>query len=106
MEYAALRASAIKSHQVTEKWGSLTWLAGQKIGNAQGLTLCHVIIKPGEANPHHCQPNCEEVLYLISGCLDHSVREEKIAASAGDVFTVGPGIFITMQPILDRKMRI
>ena len=93
MEYTALSASAITSHQVTEKWGSLTWLAGQQIGNAQGLTLGHVIIKPGESNPRHCHPNCEEVLYLMSGRLKHSVGVKKITASTGDVFTVGPGIY-------------
>lgn len=93
MEYTVLSASAIISHQVTENWGSLKWLAGQQVGNAQGLTLGHVIIKPGESNPRHCHPNCEEVLYLMSGRLEHSVGEEKITASAGDVFTVDPGIY-------------
>jgi quercetin dioxygenase-like cupin family protein len=93
MQYTALSASAITSHQVTENWGSLRWLAGQQIGNAQGLTLGHVIIKPGASNPRHCHPNCEEVLYLMSGRLEHSVGEEKIPASAGDVLTVGPGIY-------------
>jgi quercetin dioxygenase-like cupin family protein len=93
MEYTALSASAITSRQITENWGSLTWLADQQIGNAQNLTLGHVIIKPGASNPRHCHPNCEEVLYLLSGRLEHSVGEEKIPASAGDVFTVGPGIY-------------
>lgn len=93
MEYTALSASAINSHQVNEEWGSLRWLAGQQIGNAQGLTLGHVIIKPGESNPRHCHPNCEEVLYLMSGRLDHLVGEEKLTASAGDVLTVGPGVY-------------
>lgn len=93
MDYKALSASAISKHKVTEKWGSLAWLAGRQIGNAQDLTLGHVIIKPGASNPRHCHPNCEEVLYLMSGRLEHSVGKEKISASAGDVFTVGPGIY-------------
>ena len=93
MEYKALDASAIKHHRVIEDWGSLTWLAGQQIGNTRGLTLGHVVIKPGESNPRHCHPNCEEVLYLMSGRLEHSVGAEKISAAAGDVFTVGPGVF-------------
>jgi len=93
MEYTALSASAITPHRITENWGSLTWLASQQIGNSQDLTLGHVIIKPGESNPRHCHPNCEEVLYLLSGRLEHSVAEKKITASAGDVFTVGPGIY-------------
>jgi quercetin dioxygenase-like cupin family protein len=93
MDYTALSASAITNHHVAENWGSLTWLAGQQIGNAQGLTMGHVTIKPGASNPRHCHPNCEEVLYLMSGRLEHTVGEEKVAASAGDVLTVGPGIY-------------
>ena len=93
MEYTALTASTIARHRVNEKWGSLSWLASQQIGNAQGLTLGHVIIKPGESNPRHCHPNCEEVLYLISGHLEHMVGEKKITASAGDVFTVSPSVY-------------
>ena len=93
MEYTALSAADITSHQVTEKWGRLTWLASQQIGNARDLTLGHVIIKPGESNPRHCHPNCEEVLYLMTGRLVHSVGEDTITAAAGDVFTVGTGIY-------------
>ena len=88
-----LTASAAAKHRVDESWGSLNWLASQQIGNAEGLTLGHVIIKPGESNPRHCHPNCEEVLYLMSGRLEHMVGEEKISASAGDVLTVGPGVY-------------
>jgi len=35
----------------------------------------------------------EEVLYLMRGRLEHSVGEKKITPSAGDVFTVDPGIY-------------
>ena len=93
MEYRALTASTVAQHRVNENWGSLLWLAGQQIGNAQGLTLGHVVIKPGESNPRHCHPNCEEVLYLMRGCLEHFVGEKKIAATAGDVLTVGSGVY-------------
>ena len=93
MEYKAMTALAVAKHRSDEKWGSLSWLASQQIGNAHGLTLGHVIIKPGESNPRHCHPNCEEVLYLMSGHLEHTVAEKKITASAGDVLSVGPNVY-------------
>jgi mannose-6-phosphate isomerase-like protein (cupin superfamily) len=93
MDFKTLTASAVAKHQVDETWGSLKWLASQEIGNADGLTLGHVIIKPGKSNPRHCHPNCEEVLYLMSGQLEHVVGEKKIPASAGDVFTVSAGVY-------------
>ncbi len=82
-------------------WGSLLWLASGDIGNAEGLTLGRVTIKPGESNPRHAHNNCEEVLYLMSGTLDHSVGDENILLEAGDSLTVPAGIFHNAKNIGD-----
>ena len=74
--------------RIDEDWGSLTWLAGAKIGNAAGLTVGRVMIKPGQSNPRHCHTTCEEVLYLVSGTLEHSVGDEAVTLHAGDTLTV------------------
>jgi quercetin dioxygenase-like cupin family protein len=56
-------------------WGRITWLHNGETG-AEGLTVGEVIINPGQANAVHAHPNCEEVLYLISGELEHTCGEE------------------------------
>lgn len=78
---------------IEEEWGSLQWLASQQIGNAEGLVLGRVIIKPGCSNPRHTHTTCEEVLYLMRGRLEHTVGETSVIVSAGDVITLPPGVY-------------
>jgi len=92
MASSVLRASAAAAHQITEDWGSLCWLAGGKIGNAEGLTLGRVVIRKGMSNPRHSHPNCEEALYLLKGRLEHSIGDEKVVLEAGDTIVLDAGI--------------
>jgi quercetin dioxygenase-like cupin family protein len=78
---------------ITEDWGSLTWLAGKNIGNAEGLVLGRVTLKAGKSNPRHRHPNCEEVLYLLKGRLEHTLGDQTVTLSAGDTLTIAPGVF-------------
>mgnify|MGYP005860071483 FL=1 len=75
---------------IHEEWGSLTWLAGRQIGNAQALTLGRVTIKPGRCNPRHCHHQSEEVLYLLNGHLAHTVGDETVLLGPGDTITIAP----------------
>ncbi len=75
------------------EWGSLLWLASREIGNAEGLTVGRVVIKAGKSNPRHGHANCEEVLYLLSGKLDHSIGPEHVMMGPGDTITVPAGVY-------------
>jgi mannose-6-phosphate isomerase-like protein (cupin superfamily) len=48
-------------------WGTLQWVCNEKLmpGSAQTVGLATIL--PGKHNPVHYHPNCEEVLYVISG---------------------------------------
>jgi quercetin dioxygenase-like cupin family protein len=85
-----------KAHQhtvITEDWGSLSWLAGKNIGNAEGLVLGRATIKPGKTNPRHRHPKSEEVLYLLKGSIKHTLGDRTIIMQAGDTITIAPGVF-------------
>jgi quercetin dioxygenase-like cupin family protein len=72
-------------------WGRLTWLASGKLGNSGSMTVGQCLIRPGQANPRHSHPNCEEVLYVLAGRIAHTVdggREAEL--SAGEVVSVPP----------------
>jgi quercetin dioxygenase-like cupin family protein len=92
MKGHVLRASEAAAARIEEDWGSLTWLAGQKLGNAEGLTLGRVVIKRGKSNPRHSHPNCEEALYLLKGRLRHTIGEESVILEPGDTIVVAAGI--------------
>jgi quercetin dioxygenase-like cupin family protein len=93
MEYSILSNEEASAMRIAEDWGSLQWLASREIGNTEGLVLGRVIIKPGQSNPRHRHPNCEEVLYLMRGRMEHTVDDETVILSAGDVITLPPGVF-------------
>lgn len=74
-------------------WGSLTWLANGDIGNARKLAMAFVTIRKGERNPRHRHNSVEEILYLLSGELEHTVGDESYRIKAGDTITIPDGVF-------------
>ena len=65
------------------EWGTLKWLLGaeRSPGAEQTVGICQIF--PGKVNPIHYHPNCEEVLYMISGRGRHSLGDQSIALSPG-----------------------
>jgi quercetin dioxygenase-like cupin family protein len=88
--YLASEAGAARKE---EDWGSLTWLASKQIGNAEGLTLGYVVIKPGQSNPRHAHLRCEEALYLLRGRLEHTIGNRTVTLEARDTLTIPAGVF-------------
>ena len=74
--------------RIDEPWGSLCWLASLPIGNVDGVTVGRVVIEAGCSNPRHSHSNCEEVLYLLKGRLEHSVGDDAVILEAGDTLSM------------------
>lgn len=72
-------------------WGEITWMVSGEQGNSAGMTFGRVVIHSGCANPYHAHPNCEEVLYLLSGELVHAVGDQSFMMRAGDTITIPCG---------------
>lgn len=101
MEYAVYRSGEAEKARISEDWGSLSWLAGERVGNASGLTLGRVIIKRGCSNPRHGHANCEEALYLLAGRLRHTAGAEEVVLEAGDTIVIPPGMYHNAESIGD-----
>jgi quercetin dioxygenase-like cupin family protein len=71
--------------------GSLQWMVGRQNGASGSLTLGRVTIKPGMGNPTHQHPNCEEVLFVVTGELSHTLPD-------GGAVRLGPGDCIVLKP--------
>ncbi|MCC7204107.1 MAG: cupin domain-containing protein [Phycisphaeraceae bacterium] len=54
--------------------GAIHWLTSQAANGAQELSMAITAIPPGGRNPLHRHPDCEEVLYVLSGEVDHVVE--------------------------------
>ena len=48
-------------------WGTLQWVCNGTLMPGSEQTVGLATILPGKHNPVHYHPNCEEVLYVISG---------------------------------------
>ena len=93
MESPVYPADEAATHRIEENWGSLTWVAGGALGNAERLTVGRVVIQSGDQNPRHMHPNCEEVLYLLSGRLTHTFGNESVPMEPGDTIVVPAGVY-------------
>lgn len=73
-------------------WGKLAWLVGEAQMPGAEQTLGVVTIEPGERNPLHMHPNCEELLYVVEGEADHKLGDEMFHIKVGDVIRIPRGV--------------
>ncbi|MGH9106587.1 MAG: cupin domain-containing protein [Acidimicrobiales bacterium] len=72
-------------------WGTVTWLISGEATEGAEQTFGVVTIAPGCANPLHLHPNCEEVLYVISGTCEHRVGDATVDLGPGQAICVPRG---------------
>ena len=74
------------------EWGQIEWLVSGVLGNSRAMTFGRVTIQRGKSNPRHRHPNCDEVLYLIQGRLEHTLGDEKVTLEPGDTISIPIGV--------------
>ena len=86
--------SSEKAEVVETEWGTLQWLVTGQGGSSQAMTLGRVTIKPGMANPHHHHPNCEEILYVEAGEVEHTLPDGgTVKMKPGDAIVIPQGVW-------------
>jgi quercetin dioxygenase-like cupin family protein len=83
---------ATKENTQHLSWGHLSWLIGSAQMPGAEQTLGVVTIYPGKRNPLHIHPNCEELLYVMSGECDHKLGEELLHLTPGMVICIPRGV--------------
>ena len=84
--------SVRQEHAIQMSWGYLSWLVGVVEMPGAEQTLGVVTIYPGKRNPLHAHPNCEELLYVISGECNHKLGEAVFHLTAGTVIRIPRGV--------------
>jgi quercetin dioxygenase-like cupin family protein len=74
-----------------QSWGRLEWMVSGGIGNSDTLTVGKCFIDPGQQNPPHSHPNCDEVLHVLRGTIEHRVGDARLLMSAGDTISIPTG---------------
>ena len=78
---------------VTEEqdWGRLVWMVSGRQGNSTEMTVGRCYIAPGQENPRHYHPNCDEVLHVLQGRIDHRLGGETVPMGPGDTISIPTG---------------
>lgn len=82
----------VENKVVEFPWGQLTWYASGELGNSDTLTVGQAIIRPGQHNPRHYHPNCDEVLHVLKGRILHSMGDRTVEMQAGDTVSIPTGV--------------
>ena len=73
-------------------WGTLNWLMGQALDADAQQSFGVVVIEAGQENPPHYHPNCEELLYVLSGTCEHTFGDDSYNLKPGDLIRVPAGV--------------
>ena len=76
----------------TFPWGAIKWLMNGAIDAGSEQTFGMVYINPGDENPRHYHPNCEEILYVLSGTCEHTLGDQSFRMRAGDTIRAPMGV--------------
>jgi len=74
-------------------WGGIIWTASGQVGNSKTMSFGRVTIRAGLENPRHRHPNCDEILHVISGRIEHLLGENCFMMEAGDTISIPQGVW-------------
>ena len=69
-------------------WGEIRWLWNSKINQNAQQTFGIVHINLEEKNMAHIHPNCEELLYVVSGECKHGLGDEVYHLKKGMIINI------------------
>lgn len=77
---------------VSFAWGRLHWLcSGERLPDAR-QTFGLAEIAAGQKNPRHFHPNCDEVLYVLEGELEHTLADAVYHLTPGALLHIPAGV--------------
>jgi mannose-6-phosphate isomerase-like protein (cupin superfamily) len=71
-------------------WGWIRWMMNNKVDTGAAQTFGIVEIAGKGRNTLHKHPNCEELLYVLSGTATHLIGDKKVSIQKGDLIRVPP----------------
>jgi len=89
---AAIVIPAVNNQVVQYPWGHLTWYVSRELKNSDTMTVGEAVIKPGQENPRHFHPNCDEVLHVIKGHILQTMGDKSVEMKEGDTVSIPAGI--------------
>jgi quercetin dioxygenase-like cupin family protein len=74
-------------------WGTVRFSASRTLGNSGSMTFGRATMHPGHQPTRHRHPNCDEVLHVLAGNIEHSLGDEYFELGPGDTIVIPAGIW-------------
>jgi quercetin dioxygenase-like cupin family protein len=86
-------------------FGSVEWAvrAGHPDGAETTIGLAH--FDAGKSNAEHTHPNCEEIVYVLAGEVEHTLGDQRTLLRAGDLIVVPRGVAHRLMNTSDAPVR-
>ena len=91
-EWTGKVTDAARSPIEQNEWGTLQWVCNGKLMPGAEQTIGLATILAGKQNPVHYHPNCEEVLYVLSGQGFQSYDGHTVLLKAGMSIRIPPNV--------------
>ncbi len=102
---ATLLQSFDRVEEQEHPWGWIRWLMNDKLDPGAPMTFGLVQINAGEDNPLHIHPNCDELLYVLSGSCAHRIGDQTVTLKAGDLLRIPTGVPHAAKVLGDEPMK-
>jgi mannose-6-phosphate isomerase-like protein (cupin superfamily) len=86
-----LRASVQGHPEEVHPWGSIVWLKSGTLDPGATMTVGLCRIKAGDGNRAHYHPNCDEILYVISGRCRKQIGDQSFDLGPGECVRIPKG---------------
>lgn len=73
-------------------FGSVHWAVREGDPPGAEQTIGLAVFDAGKSNVEHVHPNCEEVVYVIDGEVEHTLGDQSTILRAGDLIVVPRGV--------------
>jgi quercetin dioxygenase-like cupin family protein len=73
-------------------FGSVHWVAREGDPPGAETTVGLAVFDAGKSNVEHVHPNCEEVVYVLDGEVEHTLERQRTTLRAGDLIVVPRGV--------------
>jgi quercetin dioxygenase-like cupin family protein len=73
-------------------FGSVHWAVREGDPDGAEQTIGLAVFVAGKVNAEHVHPNCEEVVYVLDGEVEHTLGDERTTLRAGDLIVVPRGV--------------
>ncbi len=86
MQFSVQGFDSVK--EIKYPWGWIRWMMSSELDPATSQTFGVVQIDAGKRNQLHKHPNCEELLYVLSGSFESVVGGRRVVLHAGDIIRI------------------